>query len=56
MTEFDKDIQRDVDNNDIYPLALVAQDLRNTLRHVAPRSYVAALKRKRAAEKRKAKV
>jgi len=54
MMEFDEDIQQDYDEGNFYSLALVAQDLRNTMKHVAPRSWLAALKRKSRVEKREA--
>lgn len=46
MAKFDKDIQQDIDDNNITALAYVAQDLRDTLRHVSSRAYIAAMKRK----------
>ena len=45
--EFDEDIQKDLDDGNLYALACVAQDLRNTIKHVAPRNLIAALNRKR---------
>ncbi|KKN90025.1 hypothetical protein LCGC14_0231370 [marine sediment metagenome] len=50
MGKFDKDIQADYDEQRFWSLALLAQDLRDTLEHVAPRALVAALKRKRKAK------
>lgn len=50
MMEFDEDIEQDRQDGNYEALALVAQDLRNILGFVAPRSYIAALKRKRKAE------
>ncbi len=50
--KFDKDIQIDYDEGNIYSLAMVAQDLRNTMGHVAPRAMLAAIKRKQAKEKK----
>lgn len=48
--EFDEDIARDLRERNIEELAIVAQDLREIIRHVAPRSLLAALKRKKKAE------
>lgn len=51
MAEFDKDIEYDLRKGNIEELALVAQDLRNIMSHIAPRNLLAALKRKLKAEK-----
>ena len=49
--KLDEDIAYDLRKGNIEELALVAQDLRVIMSHVAPRSLLAALKRKRKAEK-----
>ena len=43
---FDKDIQRDLDDGNAYSLALLAQDMRETLSLVDSRALTAAYRRK----------
>lgn len=50
MSEFDGDIQKDLDEGNTFALALVAQDLRNTMKHVATRNLVAVLRKKEKAD------
>lgn len=48
--KFDEDIERDLREGNIETLAMVAQDLREIMNHVAPRNMLAALRRKKKAE------
>ena len=51
IDEFDEDIEYDLQEGNSYALAFMAQDLRDLIGYVAPRSLNAAIKRRKKAEK-----
>lgn len=46
MTKFDDDIERDLDAGNTLSLALIAQDLRDTIAHVSTSALAAAYRKK----------